>query len=497
MAGMRNFEKGLYQQLEDLNKKLDKMINENKKQSLTIYELNSTIKTLQQTIKKLEEQNKQLIEENEKLKNQNNKNSNNSSKPSSTNFTTPKKKTSANQYNYRIKSNNNIGGQPGHKGKNLSKKDIENLIEENKAKVITIYHTINGKKEQKDIVKYRIELETVTIIEKHIFRHSEKSNEKLPESFYTDVTYGNSIKGLAIHLSCYNVIAYDRLSDFFKVITNEILNISNGTLVNFLYEFGRKSESTIEVLENEFLSGTKGYTDETGAKFNGNNIYIRNYSTENMVIYKVHKNKGHNPIKEDNILPRFLGGIMGDHDTTLYSYGTKNYECNIHLGRYLMELMENIPYTKWLFLMYDLIFRMNNTRKIAILYGLEKFSLDKIKEYKEEYDNILELAISENKNIKSSYYKKKAKTLSNRLIKYKENHLHFIEDFSVPFDDNLSETDLRIFKNKTKISGGFRSMKAAKNFINTLSIIKTSIKRGSNPYDSIKRILNNEVLFAN
>ena len=40
-------------------------------------------------------------------------------------------------------------------------------------------------------------------------------------------------------------------------------------------------------------------------------------------------------------------------------------------------------------------------------------------------------------------------------------------------------------------------MKAAKNFINTLSIIKTSIKRGSNPYDSIKRILNNEVLFAN
>ena len=59
---------------------------------------------------------------------------------------------------------------------------------------------------------------------------------------------------------------------------------------------------------------------------------------------------------------------MGDHNTTLYSYGSKNYECNIHLGRYLMELMENIPDTKWPFLMYDLIFRMNNTRKIAIEY---------------------------------------------------------------------------------------------------------------------------------
>ncbi len=497
MAGMRNYETGLYKQLEDLNKKLDKMIIENKNQYLTIYELNTTVKSLQQTINKLEEQNKKLIEENEKLKNQNNKNSNNSSKPSSTNYTTPKKKTGANQYNYRVKSNQKIGGQFGHKGNNLSKKDIEKLIDENKAKVVNVYHTINGDEQKEDIIKYRIELQVTPVIEKHIFRHSKKSNNKLPKEFYTDVTYGNSIKSIAIHLDCYNVIAYDRLNDFFKVITNDVINISNGTLVNFLYEFGMKSERTLEVLETEFLNGTKGYTDETETKFNGKNIFIRNYSTEDMVIYKAHKNKGHKPVIEDNILPRFLGGIMGDHDTTLYSYGTKNYECNIHLGRYLMELMENIPDIKWPLLMYDLIFRMNNTRKIAIEYKLEKFDNEKIEEYKKEYDEILELAIEENKQIKSSYYKKKAKSLYNRLKKYKENHLYFIEDFHVPFDDNLSELDLRIFKNKTKISGGFRSMKSAEYFVNTLSIIKTSIKRNINPYESIRRIFNNEVLFIN
>ena len=53
---------------------------------------------------------KKLIEENEKLKNQNNKNSNNSSKPSSTNVVTPKKKTGANLYNYRVKISNRKGG---------------------------------------------------------------------------------------------------------------------------------------------------------------------------------------------------------------------------------------------------------------------------------------------------------------------------------------------------------------------------------------------------
>ena len=82
-------------------------------------------------------------------------------------------------------------------------------------------------------------------------------------------------------------------------------------------------------------------------------------------------------------------------------------------------------------------------------------------------------------------------------MKYKQNHLYFIEDFSIPFDDNLSERDLRIFKNKTKISGGFRSMNVAQDFANVLSIIKTSIKRKVNPFDSIKEILNNKILFAN
>ena len=341
-----------------------------------------------------------------------------------------------------------------------------------------------------------MELEVNTYVEKHIFKYDEKAKEKLPEEFYTDVTYGIGIKSMAIHLGCYNIIAYDRLSNFFEVISNNVLKISNGTLVNFVKEFGKKSEETIKVLEQNFLNGTVGYTDETGAKFNNKKLYIRNYSNEENVVYKVHQHKGHNSIREDNILPLFCGGIMGDHDTTLYSYGTKNYECNIHLGRYLMELMENIQDTKWPFLMYELIFRMNQTRKIAVEFGLDKFSKEKIEEYEKEYDNILKLAKEENKKIKSNFYRiNKAKPLYNRLIKYKENHLYFIKDFQVPFDDNLSERDLRIFKNKTKISGGFRSLEVAQHFANSLSVIKTSIKRNINPYESICDILNNKILF--
>lgn len=103
----------------------------------------------------------------------------------------------------------------------------------------------------------------LNLMQKHIFKYDEESKEKLPKEFYTDVTYGNSIKTLSIHLGGYNVIAYDRLSNFFSVITNNILNISNGTLVNFVKEFGLKSKNTIVNLENDFINGITGYTDET------------------------------------------------------------------------------------------------------------------------------------------------------------------------------------------------------------------------------------------
>ena len=39
-----------YRQFEELNKKLDKLIIENKEQALTIHSLNSTIKELKKTI---------------------------------------------------------------------------------------------------------------------------------------------------------------------------------------------------------------------------------------------------------------------------------------------------------------------------------------------------------------------------------------------------------------------------------------------------------------
>ena len=210
----------------------------------------------------------------------------------------------------------------------------------------------------------------------------------------------------------------------------------------------------------------------------------------------MHPNKRHDPIKADGILTKYLGGIMGDHDTTLYKYGTKRYECNIHVGRYLQEIIKLVPDVKWVHNMKTLLFKMKATREVAIEFGCTHFIQEKLNEYNLEFNEVLESSLLEDKNIKSKTFRGKAEKLRRRLLKYKMNRIYFIYDFEVPFDNNLSESDIRIFKINTKVSGGFRSLKGAQYFADALSVIKTAKKRKMNPTKVIESIFNNQALFS-
>ena len=484
-----------YKQFEQLNKKLDKLLSENKLQALTIANLNAELKTEKEKNAELVDKIEKLLEERDKYKNHSDKNSSNSGKPSSTDISKPKK-SGANLYNSRKSTKAKVGGQKGHEGHNLSKEKIEKVLQNKNIKKVVIPHTIKGDSNKTPIIKYKMGLTFVPYIEEHIFNYSETSTETLPKEFYTDVTYTNELKSLIVFMNVHNVLSISRLAEFFRVISNGIINLSQGTIVNIMSEFSKKSTYSIDNIVSDVLKDTKMFTDETVEKVNNKNGYVRNYSNEDSVVYKSHFNKGHAPIKEDNILTRFTGIVMGDHDTTLDSYGSKRIECNVHLGRYTVEITQNTFEASWAEKMKVLLETGNNTRKYAKMYGIKGFDGKNYDYYSIKFDKIILEAKEETKHIKSSFYKKKSKTLYTRLEKNKEKHLAFLKNFSLPYSNNLSESDLRIYKIKVKVSGGFRSKKGSDCFADALSIIKTSIKRKENIMQNILDIFNGKVLFA-
>ena len=430
----------------------------------------------------------------DKLTNQLNKNSSNSGIPTSKEIR--KTKTGTNTYNHRKKGITKTGGQYGHKGETLTKEKLLAKINDKNVQVKQIIHYIKGTSKQKDTVKYKIGMHVNLYVEEHIFKHTEKSNDILPKEYYSDVTYNDDLKALVTTLGSYYSLGFSKVKELLYDFSNGIINISEGTIDNIYDEFSEKADGTINNITNNILNGKYQHTDETTTSENGKETYYRGYANSNNVLYKYHYHKGDAPIKDDNILTNYFGTIISDHEVGIFKYGTNNQDCIVHIGRYCIEASQNILETEWQMNFYRFLLRLDKERKILLKFNKTSFTKEEIHLIEKEYDEILETAEIQNKEISSTYWKEKANTLLKRLKKYKNTILFFIHDFTIPSENNFMERCLRMIKGKTKVSGGFRSSKGGERFGNIMSIIKTAKLRKLNPLSCIKEIYQGKSLFA-
>lgn len=468
---------------------MQKEINDLKEENKNLKQI---IKIKDKEISKLNKKIEKLENENKKLKNQLSKDSHNSSKPSSTDGF---HKVS---HNTRGKSTRKVGGQDNHNGNTLTKEKVEKIIDSNKKNVILKKEILYVNNKRLDgTTKYKVDTQMSVIITEYNLIYKKEATS-LPKELKNTVIYGNNLKALVVLLNTENAISVNRTVNLIKELTDNVIELATGTVMNIIYELKEKVQPSIKSIKDYLLRYEVNHKDETMLYCNSESRWYHVFSNPQATYYYYDKSRGNKADIEKGLLQIFTGTLVHDHLAGLYKFQCEHAECNVHILRYLRFATDSYQ-RKWSKELEDLLLQIKNEIKNEMNQGNNCLKTENILKYEQEYSRILSDGEMEFKDDKNPYkdYNGEDMKLLRRLKKYKENHLAFMYDFRIPFDNNLAERDLRMIKAKKKISGCFRSDKGGEAYTDIKSYTSTMKKRKNNLFESIRSAFNNNPILIN
>lgn len=417
------------------------------------------------------------------------KNSSNSSKPpSSDGF---KKVIKSN----RKKTHRKQGGQSGHKGHKLEMVDNPDTTKKIELKVCE--HCKTDLK-YSDKIETRRQVFDIPKISRKVIEYRTYSTEcpccgkstssKFPDGVNRPVQYGENIRALVVYLSQYQLIPYERTTEFLTDLFQ--FPISQGTLYNILNECYNNLEKVEKSIVQKIKEKSVVHFDESGGYCEKIRQWFHVVSTEYLTFYSIHRNRGTKAIDDIGILPELKGIAVHDCYSSYFKYDKRHILCNPHLLRELKFLYEECK-QPWAEEMEKLILEIKEEVDNKKLKGKNSIPNWKKDLFYYLYDSIVKAGLKkypQNKgqsNIRGRKKQTKSRRLLIRLEKWKFAYLGFMEDFTIPFDNNLSERDIRMLKLQQKISGCFRSIKGAQFFCRIRGYISTARKNGKNVYQAL------------
>jgi len=469
-----NYEKKLFEHLQEALEKVDRLTAEVASMKV---EHKKEMEILRAENQRLSKENQALKGEVQKLKDIMHKNSGNSSKPpSSDGFTKIQ--------NSREKSGKRPGGQFGHKGTPPRLFSNPTRIEDIKAEKCGCGGKIayTGKYTAKQAVDIEI---TTTIVE---YREHEgicqccHRQVKNHAPVNDRITYGSNLKSFSAMLSLEGMVSINRIQQMLRELTDGQLNLSEGTIAKWIKDLSKCVAPAIDKIKENLLASALLHKDETGIRINKALHWLHVLGNKTHTLYLAHKKRGNEADKEMGILPVYSGILVHDHLRGLYDFTCDHAECNAHILRYLKASIES-KNRKWAQNMIELLLHAKTV--VAHCDGKPPPSYQ-IQKIHQQYNEILERAFLEFLRSESPDYNGEDMKLLRRLQKYKTEHLRFLSEPSVPFDNNQAERDLRMIKAKTKISGCFRANDGGQVFASLKSYTATLRKNNLNIFSGIK-----------
>lgn len=466
------------------------------------------IESLTEQIESLTKQIGELTCQIRELTEQKNKNSKNSSKPpSSDGLKKPNKNKSL-----REASDKKVGAQQGHSGNYLAMmrkpdKTIPHMHCDCENCAMREQCFAQAKIESRHEVDAQVEVhitEHQKVLVTDCPLHGGVKEGEFPDDIKAAIQYGNNLQALVVALNTVGAVSINRTHEILSSVFN--VPIATGTIKNMVTRCAAKLSGTYDHIRNTIKKFELLHCDETGTRVDGKNCWVHDASNPELTFLSLSDFRGEKGISEAGVLPEYTGTIVHDCWSSYWKYSQLRHAvCCAHLLRELNGVIENHPDQTWAEDFKLLLLAMKETADEAICAGLAHVNEAELAEFMLDYDELIQLAHSENplseKKTKGKKGRTKKTTVQNlidRLEKYKESVCLFVKDLTVPFDNNQAERDLRMIKVKTKVSGCFRSKDGAKEYLTIMSYIGSAHKQGINSHRAICEALagNSEFIFA-
>ena len=315
-----------------------------------------------------------------------------------------------------------------------------------------------------------------------------------PENVTAPAQYGMRVRSAAVYLRDYQLLPSERLTE----IMSDLLGagtFSAGTLANIGSECFARLAPIAEIIRAQAMAAPVAGFDETGMRADGALHWLHTVSTESLTWYFAHPRRGTKAMDAAGGLPGFQGCAVHDFWESYLNYNCRHAFCNAHLLRELTFLWEQQEQC-WASDMIAHLLGIKDAVDAAKQTGADRLPAAQFDLFQARYFQIVIDGYDQNPLLRKFSGNKrrgrpkqtKARNLLDRFREHAGEILAFMYDFSVPFDNNLSERDLRMAKLKQKISGTFRGTAGLTAFCRIRSYIATVRKNGLTALDALRRV---------
>jgi transposase len=226
------------------------------------------------------------------------------------------------------------------------------------------------------------------------------------------------------------------------------------------------------------------HNDETGVRRGGRLAWAHVASTSRRTHYALHAKRGREATDAIGILPAFTGVSVHDGWRPYQTHTQCRHAlCTIHHLRELTFLEEQYQQA-WAKELKGLLLEMKTAVEEARAWRHTRLPATAREAFVARYRELLATGHAANPpparrpRQRGRVKQTPAQNLLERLWLGQEEVLAFLNDLTIPFDNNQAERDLRTLKMQQKVSGCFRSDPGADTFARLRSYLATLRKQG-------------------